>query len=383
MFLPIALALALMSTPSNETHPICVQRFDAELRPTRAACIEAGGEVASVHARRDDGLVALVTRPDGALEVLTWAAKPGSSPSRHSLASSGEFRGSRLRSDGDIVIALGGDLMRVHPADGRVLARFPFRAARTVEVVSDGAWIFDEGRLTWTGLDGSKRVFPAPSAAPEVPLRFHPPVSRAGRDVDLIGIEGGDLLIVEHVGDSHRLKGRPDEGDVTIRLGLTRIDPGGRVLGQRVYDRTRKYVQWFWNEKDSSNPGPLPTDWGLARSRWSGFVGLTDAKERPDGSIVVSIKEKGEDGRRIISLDRGLRERWNRRFQKDAVLLGPPPWSKGLLFFDAHYRMLALDEAGKGERRAEMPFPGQFSERSYRHAIIGQAPADEWYIAIW
>ncbi len=365
MLLSIALALALMSTPSKETHPICVQRFDVELRPTRATCIEAGGEVASVRALRDGGLVALVSRTDGAFDILTWAAEPGAAaPLRHRLAVSGEFWGPRLREDGDLVLLVGKELLRVR-LDGRITARLKIGgpSSLSVAIAAEGAWLLDDEKLTWKGFDGSERAFPAPSAAPGVRVRHPQSLSNVGRDVSLLAMNSGDVLVIEDIGDSHPVKGAVDEGDVTVRLGLTRVDRDGRVLGQRVYDEARKHLQWFWRGKDSSNPGPLPTAWGLVRTRWSGVVTLSGADERLDGTVVVTLERDDEDKPQLVVLDRGLRDKWSRRVPI-ASLAGPPHWSRGLLFIDAHYEILAVDDAGKGERRAEMPFPRQFSERS-------------------
>ncbi len=382
MLFSFALALALMSTPSNETSPICVQRFDAELRPTRAACIEAGGKVSSVHARRDGGLVAMVTRPDGALEVLTWTAEPGSSPSRHNLAVSGEFWGPLLREDGDLTLVVGAEILRARTGDGRIVTRRSSRlpAARAFALAPDGVWLLVEDQLTWAGLDGNERVIPSPSVAPELPVRPRAPVSRVGRDVTPWALQNGDLLIIERIGDRHPVKEGRD--DVTVRLGLTRVDRDGRVLGQRIFDETRKHLQWFWSEKSSGNPAPFSSFSGLVRTRWSGYVWLSDEEERPDGSILVALEKEGEEGATLVLLDRELRERWSRHVRQ-SVIAGPPHWSRGLLFFDGEYRLLGLDEAGRGERRGVLPAPQPFSARGYRGAAIGQAPSGEWYVAVW
>jgi len=369
-----AIAMVTMTTQASAEDRLSLHRLDADLRPGRQVSWPAGGRLLGpVHVRPDGRVVALIEPRPGALQVVEWSIEGKEAARRPLEGAAGKAATSRLSADGTLTVVTGAAILKLG-ADGRALARrsLTLRAAEALAVraAPSGAWFAFKDRLVFAGFEGDPIVKPAP-------------ISAGAAEIPFLGMavsRQDECLLAEGRSVTHRLSGNPG-GDTTRQVVLTLVDRKGQVRGRRVLGEIGTEREWFWSEKQPSNPSFLPNHFGLVRTRHRGWTDLEALAEAGHGGFLAVLSEGGVMV--LKGLDAELEELFSRALRSKPPFAISPPWTKGLLLAAGERTALAFDERGGSERRGAFREVEGGPERDSLRVTVGQGPQGEWLVVLY
>ncbi|MBI5069871.1 MAG: hypothetical protein HZB56_16685 [Deltaproteobacteria bacterium] len=344
--------LTLTALHPEELHPGKVSRRLAARGEVQGAQVAPGGEV-----------VALVSA-GGRLQLVRWSAA-GAEKQRRDLEAPGPAAAWRLFEDGSLTVLTPAALLRVDAA-GKVARRpisLPVKEAERAAVGPGGAWLAFRDRLVHVGMEGEPLSRPAPISAPGP--EFLPQA--------LLVTGDGGCLLAEELRQDFEVSGTAHR-DLAVQTVLSLLDARGQVKATRTLGEVTSWKEWFWKEKLPGNASPVPSSFGLVRTRHGGQAKVGLLAQEANGDFLVA-------GDGLYRLDGALQARWQEGTRVDASVVSPA-WMPGLVLSGGGGAAFRYDEKAGAPYRA--PLREVFTGRlDLTRAALGKDPAGAWFLVTW
>lgn len=345
---------------------ITVHHLDTDLRPARKTSWSVGGTLLGApQVARNGEIVALVQASKGP-HLAKWTPRSDET-FRQPVDVSGKIVASRLSMDGTLILVTTTTVVQVG-ADGRILARrllnLPISEAIGVKAAPSGTWVAFKDRVVYVRMEWE-------------PIIAQVPIGRKEPTLRLLGMavsQNGDCAIAEGKYQWFELKGN-SSGDTTLQIVFTIFDTQGQIHGQRTVGELHTEREWFWSEKEPSNPTSFPTAFGIMRTRHFGETRLDALVDAANGDFLALT------GQTLTRYDRQLNPIWVRTIEGTPPVALSPPWTPGLLLASGEHYAFVFDQKGGSEKQAPARIPEDPRPNLSRGAI-GQ-DHDQWIVVLY
>ncbi len=184
--------------------------------------------------------------------------------------------------------------------------------------------------------------------------------------------------MTEYATHEFKVKGKytPDTATVTV---LTSITATGKSQAQIQIGKVTSSLEWFWSEKGGpSNPSFIPSNMGLARSRYDSDDSVVSPAPLADGGVLLLTRQD----RALVRLDRSLRRVWLHKVDDEFGTDFSPPWTSSILFLPGGGTFIEISPDGRRHREGYYydEVPKSRTERTPIRVAAGQDQAGEWLI---